>query len=59
MGGWWSGRNVLELAIAAAILLAAWMVRFESADKYGFFHRNRFTGVICYRTVECWFGNER
>jgi hypothetical protein len=44
---------------AATISLIAWMVRFEWADKYGFYHRNRFTGVVCYRTTECWFASER
>ncbi len=59
MGGWWNRWNVLDLIIAAAILFAAWMVRFEWADKYKFYHRNRFTGVVCYRTTECWFTSER
>jgi hypothetical protein len=40
-------------------LLIAWMIRFEWADKYGFYHKNRFTGVVCYRTSECWFSSER
>jgi hypothetical protein len=53
------GTGVVELAIAAAILLAAWKVRYEWADKCGFYHRNRFTGVVCYRTTECWFASER
>jgi hypothetical protein len=59
MGAWWNERNILALLIAAMLLLAAWMVRFEWADKYGFYHRNRFTGVVCYRTAECWFSTER
>jgi hypothetical protein len=59
MRGWWNRRNVFELVIAAMILLIAWMVRFELADQYGFYHRNRFTGVVCYRTIECWFSSER
>ncbi len=59
MGGWWNRRIVLELVIAAAILLAGWMVRYEWADKYGFFHKNRFTGVVCYHSTECWFTSER
>ncbi len=58
MGGWWNRWNVLDLIIAAAILFAAWMVRFEWADKYAFYHRNH-TGVVCYRTTECWFTSER
>jgi len=36
MGAWWNGHKVLALVIAATILLIAWMVRFEWADKYGF-----------------------
>jgi hypothetical protein len=59
MGAWWNEQKVLAILIAATILLFAWMVRFEWADKYGFYHRNRFTGVVCYRTTECWFSSER
>jgi hypothetical protein len=59
MGAWWNEQKVVALLIAATILLVAWMVRFEWADKYGFYHRNRFTGVVCYRTIECWFSSER
>jgi len=59
MGGWWDAHKVLAVVIAAGFLLVAWMIRFEWADKYGFYHRNRFTGVVCYRTTECWFSTER
>jgi hypothetical protein len=59
VGNWSNGQKVFALVIVAAVLLVAWMVRFEWADKYGFFHRNRFTGVVCYRTTECWFTSER
>ncbi len=59
MGAWWNERNIFALLIAAMLLLAAWIVRFEWADKYGFYHRNRFTGVVCYHTNECWFTSER
>ena len=59
MGAWWKEQKVLALLIAVAILLAAWQVRFEAAGKYGFYHKNRFTGVVCYRTTECWFNTER
>jgi hypothetical protein len=60
MGGWLNWQKLLTLLITAAILLIDWMVRFEWADRYGFYHRNRrFTGVICYRTKECWFTSER
>ena len=59
MDDWSNGQKAFALVIASAILLMAWMVRFESADKYGFFHRNRFTGAVCYRTTECWFTSER
>jgi hypothetical protein len=57
MGSWWSRQRLVALVIAAAILLVAWMVRFEWADKYGFIETD-FTGVICYRTTECWFSSE-
>ncbi len=30
----------------------------KSADKYEFYHRNRFTGIVCYRTAECCFSGE-
>jgi len=59
MGGWGDWQKFLTLIITAAILLVAWIVRFEWADKYGFYHRNRFTLVVCYRTKECWFTSER
>ncbi len=59
MGGWWNEQKVLALIIAAVLLLLAWIVRFEGADKYGFYHTNRFTGVVCYHTKECWFTSER
>jgi hypothetical protein len=59
MGAWWNGDKLLTLVITVAILLVAWMVRFEWADKYGFYHKNRYTGVVCYRTSECWFSTER
>jgi hypothetical protein len=58
MGGL-NEQKVLAIIITAAILLIAWMVRFEWAGRYGFYHRNRFTGVVCYRTTECWFTSER
>jgi len=59
MRGWWNEDKLLTLAFTAVILLIAWMVRFEWADKYGFYHKNRYTGVVCYRTAECWFTSER
>jgi hypothetical protein len=59
MGARSNGQKLLTAVITAAILLAAWMVRFEWADKYGFYHRNRFTGVVCYHNTECWFASER
>jgi hypothetical protein len=55
MGAWWNGQRLIALLIVAATLLIAWIVRFEWADKYGLYHRNRFTGVVCYHTTECWF----
>jgi hypothetical protein len=59
MGFWWQdGRKVLAVVIAAAALLGAWMFRFEWADQYGIFHRNRFTGVTCYHTEECWLSSD-
>ena len=59
MGARWKEQKILTLVIAAAILVVAWMVRYEWADKYGFYHRNRFTGAVCYRSAECWFTSER
>jgi len=59
MGDWWKREKVLALLIAATILLIAWIVRFEWADKYGFYDKNRFTGVVCYHTKECWFASDR
>jgi hypothetical protein len=52
-------QKVLALVIVVAVLLVAWTFRFERADQYGFFHRNRFTGVLCYHSNECWFTSER
>jgi hypothetical protein len=49
------GRRIVALAIILAVLLLAWMFRFEPLP--GKSHRNRFTGVRCYEWQECWFCN--
>jgi hypothetical protein len=47
------GRRLLAAAILLATLLGAWMFRYEHL--YGTEHQNRFTGVICSISEECWF----
>jgi len=59
MGAWSNRQKLLAVLIAVAILLIASVIRFERADEYGLYHRNRFTGVVCYHTTECWFTTER
>lgn len=55
---WWhDGRKLLAAVIAAVVLLAAWMFRFEQIGQ-SFSHRNRFTGATCPYWEECWFRNK-
>jgi hypothetical protein len=59
MPEWFSdGRKLLAAAIILAIVIAAWMFRYESAGSGGFYHRNRLTGASCPYFRECWFSSD-
>jgi hypothetical protein len=49
------GRWALAIAIVFAALAGVWVFRFEPLDNSFGGHRNRITGAICHRSVECWF----
>ena len=49
------GKRLVAYVIIFAVLLLAWMFRFEPLP--GKAHRNRLTGVRCYEWQECWFCN--
>jgi hypothetical protein len=49
--------NRLIVAIVLAVIVGAWMFRFESVGPW--LHRNRITGSICYVTQECWIPGDR
>jgi hypothetical protein len=48
------GRIVLAAAIVFAVLVGAWMFRYEpNAMGSSVFHRNRITGAVCTVSKEC------
>jgi hypothetical protein len=47
------GHKLVAGAIIFATLMGAWLFRFETVGQQS--HRNRFTGVLCHITTECWF----
>lgn len=49
------GRRALAAAIVFAVLVAAWMLRYE--DLGSGMHRNRITGNVCLTIDSCWFCN--
>lgn len=49
------GLKALAAAIVLAIIIFAWMFRFETIDFSA--HRNRITGAYCPIAVECWRNN--
>ena len=51
---WW---HVLAAVIAAVVLLAAWMFRYEPIGPGGWTHRTRITGATCRFNQECWFSS--
>ena len=51
-------RLILGVAIILAVLVGAWMFRYEQIGG-GMTHRNRFTGATCLFVNECWFSNDR
>ncbi|MGA7455030.1 MAG: hypothetical protein WBW73_28550 [Rhodoplanes sp.] len=48
------GHRLLGVAIIFAVLVAAWMFRYETTDSWGLHHRNRLTGAVCIISEECW-----
>jgi hypothetical protein len=46
-------RNAMLTILAAVIIFVAWSNRFEPAAS-PYFHKNRYTGALCHRGVECW-----
>lgn len=54
MREWFSdGRRVLAAAIVFAVIVTAWMLRYESLG--GGMQRNRLTGNTCHIRQSCWF----
>jgi hypothetical protein len=51
------GSRLLAVAIILATLVGAWMLRYERYPNYGFLHRNRIRGAVCYAYEECWLSN--
>jgi hypothetical protein len=54
MPEWLSGSRLLAFAIIFAVVVGAWMFRYELLGE-GYVHRNRFTGAVCHVARECWF----
>lgn len=53
-------RTLFALAIVFfAVLVGAWMFRYEGPFGSPALHRNRITGVVCPVDQECWFINRR
>jgi hypothetical protein len=51
---WFSdGRRAIAAAIVFAVVVGAWMLRYEQWP-YGM-HRNRLTGAVCDYRQSCWF----
>jgi hypothetical protein len=48
-----SWRNAVLSMLAALLAFVAWSNRFEPAAS-PYFHKNRYTGALCHRGVECW-----
>ena len=50
------GKRLLTITIVFAVLLAVWMLRYETLSIRGTTveHRNRITGSICRIEHECW-----
>ena len=56
---WFSdGKRLIPLSIAFAVIVFAWMARYELMDSLGVNHRNRFTGAVCSTRRDCWFSND-
>lgn len=56
MGEWFKdGRRALAAAVVFATVIAAWMLRYETLDRSGIWHRNRLTGAVCRVEQSCWF----
>jgi hypothetical protein len=49
-------RNAILTLILMGAALSAWENRFEPAAS-PYFHKNRFTGAVCHRSLECWTPN--
>ena len=54
--GWFNDKRLIALAIVFAVIVFAWMNRYENLqDGY---HRNRITGAVCSPVRDCWFSND-
>lgn len=49
------GRKWLALAIVFAVVVAAWMFRYEQINSST--HKNRLTGAVCRVWESCWLSN--
>lgn len=49
------GRKVLAGAIVFAVVVFAWMFKYEVFGQLGAMHKNRFTGAVCPVRESCWF----
>lgn len=49
------GKKALAAAIVFAVVVFAWLFRYEDVGGGSAFHRNRITGAMCHVTHECWF----
>jgi hypothetical protein len=52
------GRMALAASIVFATVVAAWMFRYDERESYSIGHRNRFTGVVCFKADSCWFSSD-
>ena len=52
------GRRAIAAAIVLAVLVAAWMLRYETVGS-GYTHKNRLTGAVCHIRHSCWFSSDQ
>jgi hypothetical protein len=51
------GRRAMAAAVVFGVLVAAWMLRYETLP-HGIYHKNRLTGAICHIRSSCWFSSD-